>query len=65
MASRSRSKANAGGGADSDLAVLGWALGRDLARGLVMAVTIALIDPEIASGVSETAWRRSIRRKAI
>lgn len=48
MASRSRSKADAGGGADSDLAVLGWALGRDLARCLFIAVTIALIGPEIA-----------------
>jgi hypothetical protein len=47
MASRSRSKANAGGGANSDLAVLVWALGRDLARGHFIAVAIALIGPEI------------------
>jgi hypothetical protein len=50
MASRSRCKANAGGGADPDLAGLGWALARDLARGLCVAVTIALIGPEIVGG---------------
>ena len=50
MARRSRCKANAGGGADPDLAGLGWALGLDLARGLCVAVTIALIGPEIVRG---------------
>ena len=54
MASRSRCKANAGGGADSDLAGLSWALGRDLARGLCVAVTIALIGP--GGGTDDGRW---------
>jgi hypothetical protein len=56
MASRSRYKANAGGGADPDLAGLGWALGCDLARGLCVAVTIALIGPEIVGGTDDGRW---------
>jgi hypothetical protein len=47
MAGRRRSKANAGGGADPDLAAVGWALGRDLARGLFISLTMALIGSEI------------------
>ena len=53
MAGRSRCKANAGGGADPDLAGLGWALGLDLARGLCVAVTITLIGPEIVGGETD------------